>query len=269
MNFKNSDGSEFSAEDHGLQYVYPVIMVLFAMTLSGNISRLARNIRKTENIEPNLLILNVAIGCQLSAIFFKVVHLWFYVYNGKGLIVFDIMHQMLDGLSLTIISILFILIASGWTIKYKDPPDIDIYAPISLLVAILNVFIIGISRAFDDSHYKYTAYEGVPGFCFVLLRVLLWVWFIYLVKELQKGANENIVKFLYSFVVVVSVYFLIFPVIVVFSWAFEPHFRNKVVVLLTNLAQVLVFIFLTHLFSGRSTFYKISTLSGSVLPGKK
>ena len=107
------------------------------------------------------------------------------------------------------------MIASGWTIKYKDPPDIDIYAPISLLVAILNVFIIGISRAFDDSHYKYTAYEGVPGFCFVLLRVLLWVWFIYLVKELQKGANENIVKFLYSFVVVVSVYFLIFPVHIV------------------------------------------------------
>ena len=65
-----------------------------------------------------------------------------------------------------------------------------------------------------------------------------------------------------------SFYFLALPATVLISWIFEAYVRNIVVVITTNVIQVIVFIFLTHLFSERSTFYKISTMSESVLPGK-
>ena len=85
---------------------------------------------------------------------------------------------------------------------------------------------------------------------------------------MQKTASHKLLDFLWKFSIMASLYFLSFPFVVIFSWVFDAYVRNKVVVILMNLIQILVFIFLTHLFSEKSTFYKISTMSESVLPGK-
>ena len=268
MQFINADGSEFSAEDHGLQYVYPVIMLIFLIALSGNIFRLVRKFQKTDDLESNLLILNIAIACQLSGIFFVVIHFWIYAYNGKGFVVFDVFYQALEVLSSVMVTILLILIASGWTLKYRNFPDADVYIPISLFVVILNLMIVGLGRITEDSYYKHSDYEGIPGFFLIVMRIALWLWFLYLIQEMKQKANEKMMGFLIKFSIMASLYFLALPALVIFSWIFEAYVRNKVVVLLVNLIQISVFMFLTHLFSEKSTFYKISTMSESVLPGK-
>lgn len=268
MKFLNSDGSEFSAEEHGLQYVYPVILLVFLIALSGNMFRLIKKFQKTDDLESNLLVLNIAIGCQFLGILFEVLHIWVYAYNGKGIAVFDVFYQALEVLSSVIVTILLIIIASGWTLKYKDFPDADVYIPISLFVVVLNLMIVGLGRITEDSYYKNSDYEGIPGFCLIFMRIALWLMFIYLIRDMQKKANQKLLSFLLRFSIMASLYFLALPIVVVFSWVFVDYVRNKVVVVLTSFIQILVFIFLTHLFSEKSTFYKISTMSESVLPGK-
>ena len=223
---------------------------------------------KNEDLEANLLILNFAIFSQFGSIFFEVIHLWLYSYNGYGFIAFDLLHQLLEVLSYIIVSILLILIASGWTLKYRDFPDPDIFLPISILIITINLLIVGIGRITDDSYYKYTDYEGVPGFLLVLFRVGSCGWFIYLIKELQNNANTKLLDFLFKFAVAGSGYFLSLPLLIVFSWVLEPYIRKIVIALLINLVQILIFYFLTYLFSEKSAFYKLSTLSKSVLPGR-
>ena len=268
MQFLNSDNSEFSAEEHGLQYLYPIILTVFFAALSGNIFRLYKKFQKTEDLESNLLVLNIAIGCQFAGIFCEVLHFWVYAYNGKGIVVFDVFYQALEVLSSVLITILLIIIASGWTLKYKEFPDADVYIPISLFVVVLNLMIVGLGRITEDSYYKNSDYEGIPGFCLVFMRIALWVWFVYLIRDMQQKANQKLLNFLFRFSIMASLYFLSLPGVIIFSWVFEPYVRNKVVVILTNLIQILVFMFLTHLFSEKSTFYKISTMSDSVLPGR-
>jgi hypothetical protein len=77
---------------------------------------------------------------------------------------------------------MFILMASGWSIKYRDFPDADTYIPIVLLVVLVNLMVVGLGRITNDSYYKFSDYEGVPGYIVVVIRVLLWVWFFYSVK---------------------------------------------------------------------------------------
>lgn len=268
MKILNSDGSEFSAEESGLDYVYLFLLIVFFIALSGNLHRLISKFKQTDDIEANLLILNISIACTFTGILFEVIHVWVYNYNGKGVVALDVFCQIFEVLSSILISILLIIIASGWTLKFKDFPDADIYVPISLFVVVLNLMIVGLGRITEDSYYKNSDYESLPGYCLVVMRVLLWFWFVYLVRDLQNGASLKLQNFLFRFSFMASAYFLALPAVVLFSWVFEPYVRNQVVTILVNLIQILVFVFLTHLFSEKSTFYKISTMSDSVLPGK-
>lgn len=268
MRILNSDGSEFSAEESGLDYVFLFLLIVFFIALSGNLHRLIAKFKQTDDIEGSLLILNVSIACTFTGILFEVIHVWVYNYNGKGVVVLDVFYQILDALSSILISILLIIIASGWTLKFKEFPDAELYVPISLFVVVLNLMIVGLGRITEDSHYKYSDYESLPGYCLVTMRILLWFWFVYLVRELQNGASLKLQNFLFRFSFMASAYFLALPAVVLLSWVFEPYVRNQVVTILVNLIQILVFVFLSHLFSEKSTFYKISTMSDSVLPGK-
>ncbi|CAG9326709.1 unnamed protein product [Blepharisma stoltei] len=268
MHFVNEGHSEFSTEDNGLVYLYPILLVLYLIALSGNIFRLIKMFQKTNDIETNVIFFNSSIGCQFGGIFFQCIHLWVYSYNGKGITVFDFFSQSLEIVSTLIITILFILMATGWTLKQKEFPDADVYIPVGLMVVLLNLVIVGLGRITDDSYYKFSDYEGIIGFLLILIRIGLWGWFIYLIRGLMTKVHGKMSQFVTQFAALATIYFLALPALIIISWLFAPYFRNKVVILGSTVIQMGVFVFLTHLFSEKSTYYKISSMSDSVLPGK-
>lgn len=268
MNFLQPDGSHFSAEEQGLDYVYISVLIIFFIALCGNMTRLIKDFRKTDYLETNLLVLNIAIGFQFSGIVSEVLHVWVYSYNGRGLVVLDVFSQIFECLSSIIITILLIVISTGWTLKYKNLPDTDIYVPICLFVVVVNLLIVGIGRITEDSYYRNSDFEGLTGYFLVGIRVLMWFWFVFNMKGLYEKADEKFFKVLNRFGIMASGYFLALPVVLGISWSYEACVRNIFVVIAVNCIQILVFVFLTHLFSEKSAFYKASTMSGSVLPGK-
>lgn len=265
----NSNDSEFSAEDMNLEYAYPFILLIYFFFLSRNMLRIVIAYDKNDDVPLSLFILNGSILTQFCGILFKIVHLWVYWYNGKGVIFFDIISQALEVISCIFVSILFILIASGWTLKFKEFPDADIYIPISMLIIAINLVVIAIGKITDDAYDKFTDYEGLPGFFIILLRVMSWVWFLFLEKELEKNANLRLKNFLFSFLICVSAYFLSLPIVVISSWIFEPYSRKLVIFILNNLVQILIFSYTAHLLSEKSEFYHLSDISRSVLPMEK
>ena len=264
---KNADSSEFSTEDNGLQYIYPCILLIYFFILFKTLVSLLDKFEKTITIEPSSLILNLAIFSQFGGILFEVIHLWIYSYNGKGIMLLELLYQSLELVSSIIVTVLLILIANGWTLKYRSFPDADIYIPISMIIIAVNLVIVALGKLSDDSYNKYTDYEGVAAFFIIVFRILSWLWFIFLIKELEKNANLKLLNFLFKFSIISTGYFLALPAVVIFSWVFEPYVRKIVVVLLINIIQIMIFSFLTHMFGEKSDFYKISTMSESVLPG--
>lgn len=167
-----------------------------------------------------------------------------------------------------IVTIMFIVIAKGWLIKYKHMPKAELVIPIALVVLIANTLILAYGSLTDDLHNKFSDYEGTAGIALILLRICLLLWFLYHIRDLYKSAKTSQLNFVISFGFIAMAYFLALPLLVTSSLIFKNYLRTKLVSIGSAIIQIIVFFFLTHLFSETSSFYKISTLSHSVLPGK-
>lgn len=268
LTITNSDGSQFSLEERGLIYYYAAVLVIFLVTLWGNLTRLIRKFKKTEDLETSLVILNLAVGCNFLSIVLEVIHLLVYSYNGRGVVVLDFFSQALEIISTLIVTILFLLMSSGWSLKYKELPDADTWVPVGLLVMLLHLLIVGLGRITDDAYYKFSDYEGVPGVLIVVLRIGMWAWFIFSIRKVLATTHGQLASFTLHLTIVVSIYFLAIPGLVLFSWLFVTYWRHTVISIGGLMIQTGVFFLLSFLFSERSTYYKVSTMSSSVLPGK-
>ncbi|CAG9314587.1 unnamed protein product [Blepharisma stoltei] len=268
LHITDDSGSEFSLEDYGLIYLYPVVLLAFLLVLSKNLMRLIENFKATDDIQPAVLILNISIGCEFIGIISEIIHLWIYSNNGRGFFIFEFFYQALDTISALLITVLFIIMASGWTLKYKDFPEPDLAIPIIVTIIMLHLVIIGVGSITEDSYYHFSDYDGITGALLIFVRVALWAWFVYYIKSLYESVRGGMIAFVLNFSIIVSAYFLSLPILVVISWIFKTYLRNKIVTIGGCVIQIAVSSFLTHLFSKKSHYYKISTLSDSVLPGK-
>lgn len=265
----NSDGSHFSLEDRGLEYAYLIAFLIFLITLSSNIVRLIRRYNKSDSLEGPLLMVNWAVLSQLSSILFELCHLWAYSYDGKGIVALDFLSQAADLICQLTISVMFILISMGWTIRYKEFPDVEIYVPVAFLIVVMHLLTAGLGRISDDSYNKFTDYEGVAGILLLLLRLCLFGWFGFSVKQLYRESQGAVAASLWSVSLVATGYFLALPGLALVSRLIAPYLRNRFLVMGNLSCQIVAFVVLTRLLDARSSYYQVSTLSDSVLPGSK
>lgn len=156
----------------------------------------------------------------------------------------------------------------GWTINYKELPDMELTLPLSIVVIMLNFIIVGLGRITEDSYYKFSDYEGIPGYILLIFRIGLWVWFAYNAYRLHENAKGPFIGFTMNFLLIGTIWFVALPVILFASWMFVEWERNKVVIFGSLLIQTIAFVLFNYIFSQKSSFYKISTIGESVLPGK-
>lgn len=265
----NADGSHFSLEDRDMEYVYLFFLVFFLFFMSKSVLSLLRRFQKTDSLEPPLFLLNLSISGQISSLMFGGLHLLIYSYDGSGFSVFDFFHQTSELGSHLMLTILFLLISLGWVLKYSDFPDLEVYLPVTFLVVVLHLMIAGLGRLADDSHSKYTDYEGIAGVLLLLMRVGLWGWFAYNMKALYQSSQPTLRTLVWELALIGTLYLLSLPVLVLISYIIAPYVRKKVVIIGALVIQMAAFMMMSRLLSEKSKFYKMSTMAGSVLPGAK
>ena len=260
--------TEFSYEDEGLVYLYSIGTVVFFIGMFASVLGIYRRFKRTDYTDWRQVCLGVAVGFQFCGLLLQSLHLVIYAYNGRGVIIFDFFSQALEMFSHLLIAFVLILISTGWTLKFREFPSPDTYAPVILLLVILHLALACASKVTDDAYYKFSDYENTSGWILVTLRILLWVWFLANVRNLLKISQGKIRDFLLSFTLFSSVYFLSIPVTVFLSLLFPPYQRNAVLAVGNLFIQTIAFWLLHDLFSDKSTYFKISTASEGVLPGK-
>ena len=96
-------------------------MALFIL-LGGLFALLVRSFLKFYREEQKLMsphpIMLFALGAQVMAIFFGLVHWWYYSDDGEGSRVCDIFSKVFGGIASVTMSILLIMMASGWKLNY-------------------------------------------------------------------------------------------------------------------------------------------------------
>lgn len=93
------------------------------------------------------------------------------------------------------ITIFLLLISWGWTINYTELEDLEIYIPISFFVTIIHIIIIGLGKLTDDNIDKFHTYDGWVGLVIVLIRLGLYAYFFFGIKETFNRARPKVKEF--------------------------------------------------------------------------
>lgn len=262
------DESEFSLESKNMLYFYPMVFVVFSLVFFNALKKAVVDYLKSEDLELRNIVLSAAIGLELYSIFFESIHLLIYSYNGSGFVIFSFFSQMCQIGSQLMIIVLLILISSGWGIHSSDLPVSDTSLFGILILILIYVVLVGTGKVADESSYKFSMYEGVTGTCMIVLRLALWGIFIYKLSHYYGNAGIQVQHFLINIGILGSIYFWSLPIICLLALSVEPWHRHSLITISSEVIQLLSYLGLSYLLSKKSSYYKISSLSGSVLPGK-
>jgi len=271
LQMMNSDGSHFSAEEAGIEWPLFIEMLVLIAFFGSNAVRFFRFFKTQETLDYAFLITNGAIFIELLSIFCEFWHLFIYSKDGIGSGFLDFFSQAFQVFSQFVITLLLILIASGWSIHFFEIDDMDLYIPLALILGLLHVLIVGIGRIADEEHSKFHDYETIPGWIVIFFRFVFFAIFIYFARSTidkeEKGSNkEDRLVFMRRFLLLGSIYLLAFPVVVIISSAVVASYvRHKVVTIGSLTLQVTAAIILTYLFSAKRSKYNQVSMKGRTL----
>jgi len=158
--------TQFSYEQVGMLQLNMVLFVVLASMLYSLVSDYRRQIARTDRWFSPHPIMIVSSSIQVLGVLFSALSLWSFSYNGEGYILLDVLSKIFDGLSETVMSILLIEMASGWTLTYANvdlDEQIEVYIPVVLLIAMVHIIIATLTFVDIDSQHKHHDYAGLQG----------------------------------------------------------------------------------------------------------
>jgi hypothetical protein len=142
--------------------------------------------------------------------------------------VLSIIFQMLSQISLVF---LFILISWGYTITYDDfGEDIDIYIPVGVMITVVHAMIAGLTYINNDAEDKFHDYQGIQGLIIILLRIGLFIYFLFGIRSTAKAARQKAKPFLRFFTITATIYMLALPIMFMIGLVLAPYLRHRMIV---------------------------------------
>ena len=77
---------------------------------------------------------------------------------------------------------LLMLFAYGWTLSFQDidwDNNLEFYVPVGSIMIALHLVLAAMTYIDLDSYHKYHDFAGIQGVLLVILRVLLFSYYIY------------------------------------------------------------------------------------------
>merc|ERR1712039_975689 len=135
------------------------------------------------------------------------------------------------------------------------------------MIGIIHMMLVGFGKIKDDASYKFHENEGGVGWLLMVLRLLLYGWFLWAVQSSAAEGGLKLKNVLRQFRACGSVYFLAYPAIFLITQCVTPYLQHGVMSIGMMTMQAGSNIWLASLFLTRSEYFKMSTLSSSELPG--
>lgn len=118
-------------------------------------------------------ILKISLWIALSATLFKSAGFFIYAYIiGEDYQFFDFMYLLLYSISDSIIIVLLMLLAFGWTVTFTSTKDFDLYVPLASMLGMINVIMTTLNKVTDGSHDKYHIFDSIPAYIMVFFRMI-------------------------------------------------------------------------------------------------
>ena len=158
-------------------------------------------------------------------------HLWWYSSDGNGLMACDVISRMFEGVSEVTMSILILILATGWTVTYEHidwDEDIDIFGPLVALVVIIHIMLAALDYVDIDASHKYHDYAGLQGLFLIGTKISLAIYFIYKMHQVGKTVEKRSLKYHNTLWTLGICYLSAVPMSILFSYMSAPYSRQYV-----------------------------------------
>jgi len=216
---------------------------------------------------PLIWTLTVILVLQYAAQALHTGHLLSYGQNGIGLKGLEIISEILFMLSQMGQTSLLILIALGYTLLQSSLGELDLVIPLYMVVGAAHIILVLIVELRDEASSTFHDHEGPVGWLLILLRLLLYAWFLWAVQSTWAEAGMRLRTFLRRFSIAGSLYFLAYPASLIFVDLFAPYLRAPILASGQMVMQMASNVWLSYLFLNRGEYFEVSSMSTSILPG--
>eukprot|EP00927_Polykrikos_kofoidii_P055353 TRINITY_DN49625_c0_g1_i1.p1 TRINITY_DN49625_c0_g1~~TRINITY_DN49625_c0_g1_i1.p1 ORF type:complete len:457 (+),score=72.65 TRINITY_DN49625_c0_g1_i1:56-1372(+) len=259
------DGSEFGVEAQYMLVTESVAFFGFA-TLLLSVAYRCRKIRESVGLHPVMWALVGGATMQCASQVAHIVHLSRYSANGEGFWLLDVVAEFLFMGSQVVHAMLLIAIARGYTLLpgKSSTESAARLGFVATLAAHAALMCFGKLQEGTSSHRNHDN-DGLSGWIVMLVRVLLLVFFLGSAKSTQLQAGSRLDDFMSKFQVAGALYFLAYPTVFLVTRIFAPYLQQPVSHVGLLFMQAAVDLWLAKLFLTRGAYFKVSTLSSSLL----
>lgn len=261
------DGSEFSVEMRSMLSWNSFVLLCFLPFIAYFCVRCCTFASSAGGLHDVIWVLAAAIAFQFAAQVLHTLHLWRYQSDGIGLHALDLLSEVLFMFSQVVQTTLLIAIAMGFTLLPSRDGCVVVVKWIALLSLAIHAALVGFSKNKDESACKYHENEGAVGWVLLSVRLMLLGWFLVATQSSQQAGGLRLHDFLQRFRLAGVMYFLAYPLLFVLVQVFAAYLQHPILQVGLTLMQTSSVVWLAELFLSRGTYFKVSTLSSSVLPG--
>ncbi len=228
---------------------------------------------------PLVKLWSILVMLELMSLVFRSMDLVFYAMSGEEatrwrwsrLLTLQVFSWATDIASQLGLALMVMLIAKGWTITANDIRDRSALMWFLFVVFLATVFMyIWAALDWDPASTLYV-YESFPGSVVLVLRMVMFLWFLRSLLETYRLESIQERRTLYKIVAVVySLWFLSLPLIVVCAYMLDPWYRSKAVSTLSCSVHVIALGAFGGLFwpSRAERYFKVHGGIQGVLGGK-
>lgn len=288
----NPGNTHLPADEYGLPKMYllvTIFMTIYAVSLGY---KMYKQHKTQKTIHLIVFLICFCFALQYTSVVYELIHLYVYKYNGKGVYYCDFFSEIFEGLSQTLIALILICLASGWTLVdfendkskansigflLRNPSRLlEGFNIVILFIGcfvIINFVLQILNKGYDDDFQKFHDFESPPGKILVLMRFVLGLLFVYsfhvTIKFQENRGGEKLLAFLKRLRLLGGLWFLCFPLLVFVASFFAHYHRHRVVSTgMLTLQNSILCVLGYQFISDSSTYFKLSTLADSgVLPG--
>ena len=138
-----------------------------------------------------------------------------------------------------------------------------------IILGFMHFLLSAIEMSLSDAYYLFSNYEGILGWLIFVSRLMMVAWLYWNLSDIIDNVPNNTNLFLRRFGLASAFYILALPLLIGIAQVLPPYKRHKFIVGSNILVQGFTMFVLSWLFTSKSSYYKISTMSGSILPGSK
>jgi len=239
LEIKNSDGSHFSEEENGILSVLTwtlIPLILFLLFQSKGVIEFYY--QKTA-IDYPILMLTFALFLEFLAVLVEFLHLFVYSKNGTGLFVLDYANVALTHLSQFTISILFVLMSDGWTVKPLRKKDQEILIGFGVMTGIIVCAMSFTSKDSVDEVENYHDYQTWAGKVLIIIKLLMYYLFLtQLIPNYKDSDSPKLQKHYKRLGIFGSCYLLSLPLAVIIAELFLPYVvQHKIITIASIVIQ--------------------------------